>query len=200
MHRAAQGVYATIRPLHVPVFFLSGARNAFFRTRVVTPLIHMLFSADGRIRRRDWWLYSTMTVFLSGVLFFVLFFVLAVVIGLKPNDPLAPLLGNLYFPVFCWMMVCISAKRWHDRNMSGWFAGIGVAVNAFYWIWINFLGQLLKTGAGQAITLVLSGIVIVVTIVYGIWILIECGILDGTHGQNRYGPSPKGQNHDENLF
>ncbi len=160
----------------------------------------MLFSADGRIRRRDWWLYSTMTVILSGVLFFVLFFVMAVLGRVKPNDPLAPILGNLYFPFFCWMMVCLAAKRWHDRNKSGWFAGIGVALNVFYWVWINLIGQLLKTGTGRTVMLFASFVIALATLVYGIWVLIECGILDGTHGPNRYGPSPKGLNHEENLF
>jgi uncharacterized membrane protein YhaH (DUF805 family) len=160
----------------------------------------MLFTADGRIRRRDWWLYSTLVVVLSGVLFFVLFFVMAVLGRAKPNDPMAPILGNLYFPLFCWMMVCLASKRWHDRNKSGWFAGIGVALNVFYWVWINLVGQLLRTGAGRTITLFLSFIIAVATIVYGLWVFIECGVLDGTHGANRYGPSPKGLNHEENLF
>lgn len=166
----------------------------------MTPLIRMLFSADGRVRRRDWWLYSTMTIVLSGVLFFVLFFVLAVLGRAKPNDPMAPILGDLYFPVFCWMMVCITAKRWHDRGKSGWFAGVGVALNVFYWVWINFIGELLKTGTGRTINLFLSFFIALATMAYGVWVFIECGILDGTHGQNKYGPSPKGDNHEENLF
>ena len=29
-------------------------------------------------------------------------------------------------------------------------------------------------------------------IIGGIWVLIECGFLDGTPGPNRFGPSPKG--------
>ncbi len=31
-----------------------------------------------------------------------------------------------------------------------------------------------------------------VPIIGGLWILIECGFLDGTQGPNRFGPSPKG--------
>jgi uncharacterized membrane protein YhaH (DUF805 family) len=125
----------------------------------------MLFSADGRIRRRDWWLYSVLTLVLSGVLFFVVFFVLAVLGRIKPNDPLAPILGNLYFPLFCWMIVCIASKRWHDRGKSG------------YMSLLTFV-----PGVGL------------------VWTIIECGILDGIHGPNKYGPSPKGLNHEENLF
>ena len=31
-----------------------------------------------------------------------------------------------------------------------------------------------------------------VPLIGGLWILIECGFLDGTQGPNRFGPSPKG--------
>ena len=31
-----------------------------------------------------------------------------------------------------------------------------------------------------------------IPIIGAIWVLIECGILDGTPGPNRFGPSPKG--------
>src|SRR5580698_2784092 len=31
-----------------------------------------------------------------------------------------------------------------------------------------------------------------VPLIGAIWVLIECGILDGTPGPNKYGPSPKG--------
>ncbi len=131
----------------------------------------MLFSADGRIRRRDWWLYSVMICLLSGVFFFVLFFVMAILASLKilgsanGNAQMAPILGDIYFPFFCWMIVCVTSKRWHDRGKSGYMS-------------------------------VLSFVPVIGTI----WTLIECGILDGLHGPNKFGPSPKGLNHEENLF
>jgi uncharacterized membrane protein YhaH (DUF805 family) len=31
-----------------------------------------------------------------------------------------------------------------------------------------------------------------IPIIGAIWVLVECGILDGTPGPNRFGPSPKG--------
>ncbi len=131
----------------------------------MTPLIRMLFSADGRIRRRDWWLYCVLIFVLSLVLFFVLFFVLGVLGRIKPDDHLAQILGDLYFPFFCWMFICLTSKRWHDRGKSGYMSAI---------TFIPFVGFF--------------------------WTVIECGILDGVHGPNKYGPSPKGLNHEENLF
>ncbi len=39
-----------------------------------------------------------------------------------------------------------------------------------------------------------------IPLIGGFWVLIECGILDGTQGPNRFGPSPKGLGGAENVF
>ena len=57
--------------------------------------------------------------------------------------------------LFLWPTLCVYAKRWHDRNKSGWWTLIAL-----------------------------------VPIVGGIWMLIECGLLRGTRGDNRFGPDP----------
>jgi uncharacterized membrane protein YhaH (DUF805 family) len=31
-----------------------------------------------------------------------------------------------------------------------------------------------------------------IPVIGGLWVLVECGFLDGTQGSNRFGPSPKG--------
>ena len=58
-------------------------------------------------------------------------------------------LASIYFAF------AVYAKRWHDRDKSGWWTLI---------ILVPFIG--------------------------GIWLLVECGILEGTKGANRYGPDP----------
>ena len=52
-------------------------------------------------------------------------------------------------------MLAVYAKRWHDRDKSGWWTLIGL---------VPFIGA--------------------------IWLLVECGILEGTRGPNSYGPDP----------
>ena len=51
--------------------------------------------------------------------------------------------------------IALYAKRWHDRDKSGWWT-----------------------------------LIVLVPIVGPIWILVELGILEGTRGDNRFGPDP----------
>ena len=51
--------------------------------------------------------------------------------------------------------LAVYAKRWHDRDKSGWWTLI---------VLVPFIGA--------------------------IWLLVECGILEGTRGPNRFGPDP----------
>lgn len=120
-------------------------------------LTQMFFSAKGRIRRRDYWLYGVLNFAFFFVFAAVLYGTLAVLGLAKPAD------GHgggqwayLWLPVYLWASVCMTIKRWHDRGKSGW------------WTLISLI-----PGIGF------------------VWTLIECGILDGTPGDNAYGPSPK---------
>lgn len=108
-------------------------------------------SFDGRINRAKFWAGV-------GVLFVVIIvaMILDNLLGLNfsPEIPYGWLyalaaLACLY-PAFA-----LYAKRWHDRDKSGWWTLI---------ILVPFIG--------------------------GIWFLIECGILEGTRGANRFGPDP----------
>src|ERR1700745_391843 len=93
-----------------------------------------LFSAKGRMRRRDFWLWLiAYCVFLavSEALMHRFFGTTAfkdeVVFKGWPSD------GFQYWLVLMmlagqWPTFCLSAKRWHDRNRSGWVAALGVAL------------------------------------------------------------------------
>ncbi len=54
--------------------------------------------------------------------------------------------------------VALYAKRWHDRDKSGWWT-----------------------------------LIVLVPLIGWVWWLVECGILEGTKGPNRYGPDPLGR-------
>lgn len=58
-------------------------------------------------------------------------------------------LASIYFAL------ALYAKRWHDRDKSGWWSLI---------LFIPLIGF--------------------------VWWIVECGILEGTRGPNRYGPDP----------
>ncbi|ESQ73700.1 DUF805 domain-containing protein [Asticcacaulis sp. AC402] len=84
-------------------------------------LQQLLFSARGRIRRRDYWVWGIVTLiayvfacgFGGGVLG---------VAGLTraENEGVFNLMILILGIPYYWTNVCLGAKRWHDRDKSGW--------------------------------------------------------------------------------
>lgn len=71
-----------------------------------------LFSLDGRINRRPFWLYA-LTVFIIS---FSVAFIFASATTVNPNS-----VSVVLTLVFLWPNICVQAKRWHDRNKSAWW-------------------------------------------------------------------------------
>jgi uncharacterized membrane protein YhaH (DUF805 family) len=111
-------------------------------------LITMLFSAKGRIRRRDYWAYST------GAGMVALLALIAVFAALPTPQAMIVAVPLTLLSVF--IGLCLQIKRWHDRDKSGVWILIGLA---------PFVGWF--------------------------WSFVDCGLLEGTAGPNRYGLSPK---------
>jgi len=127
-------------------------------------LVQFLFSFEGRVRRRDFWLFFIALSLLDGSLLW----------GLRDHmyrfhdldDTFGPFYGirlvshNMPASVIglaaVWAKLAVTVKRWHDRDKSGW------------WILINLI-----------------------PVIGWIWQVIEGGFLDGTEGPNRFGRSPK---------
>ncbi len=96
---------------------------------------HMLFSADGRIRRRDFWVW--MIVKTIGC---IAFFALAAfaIAAMHPAESLSMLLFLAAYSVaqgaFIAANVCLTSKRWHDRGKSGYMYLI-MFIPIVGWIW-----------------------------------------------------------------
>ena len=118
----------------------------------------LFFSLEGRIGRGRWW-FGVLILLVAQL---VVFGALAM-LGLYSTDPEQQLtLGNglvqlAVSAVFVWMSVCLTGKRWHDRDKSPWWMLIAL-----------------------------------VPVIGWIWQLVECGLLKGTDGENRFGPDPLG--------
>jgi uncharacterized membrane protein YhaH (DUF805 family) len=111
-------------------------------------LMTMLFSANGRIRRRDYWTFNIAASLCA---------VLAIVSAFLLLPPMQALLAAVPISlVSLRIRSCLRIKRWHDRDKSSAWVLVGL---------IPFVGWL--------------------------WSFVECGVLDGTPGPNRYGLSPK---------
>jgi uncharacterized membrane protein YhaH (DUF805 family) len=150
---------------------------------------YLLFSFEGRINRKPYWLASIALGLLGASLIVGLTFLTAAAaegqLALSPQIAVALLLAVIAAMLFC--SLAISVKRLHDRNKSGWwmalYYGVGGAQEA-----ANRAGL---SGTEEnpteiGIALALAGLAV------GIWYLIDLGILKGTPGPNRFGPDPLG--------
>lgn len=115
------------------------------------------FSFHGRLRRRDFWLYSFFLWLISAAFISVFGGQVEGMNILQPYRFDGPgLIGFVAWLGVLYATLAVQVKRWHDRNKTGW------------WSLLSF-----------------------VPIIGWLWVLIECGFLDGRPGDNRFGPSPK---------
>ncbi len=104
-----------------------------------------LLSFDGRIGRSHLWLRFFLPYIVAAI-------VISVIDGLLGGTSILILIFSI---VVIWPNLAVYAKRWHDRNKSGWWS-----------------------------------LILLIPIVGGLWMLVECGFLKGTDGSNRFGEDP----------
>lgn len=152
-------------------------------------LQHILFRFDGRMRRRDWWLWGPVT----GALVLAAYVALTMTTmraGLGLNDGLpqritGAVLTAAIMVAFVWMQTAVTTRRVHDADLPAWpFIAFQIAA-----ITLHHGLVVLNPQGPQADRLwaVLHG-----TELIG-WSLsvIVLGFIVGTPGDNRFGPSPK---------
>lgn len=146
-----------------------------------TYFIDGLFGFDGRFRRSEYWIASIGL----GVVRFVVLLVASAVLGMGVTEAsmVLPLRLGLDL-LFLWPSAAIAIKRGHDRNRSALFTSILLAI--IYLVAevstaLTSMGQMM---AGGGVALLMFPVII--------YMFIDYGLIDGTKGANRYGPSPKG--------
>lgn len=163
-----------------------------------------LFRFDGRLRRREWWLFSL------GL--FAIETAVVKGIGLLLDGPSLDLLqGNVFSWLFAeaanprmfaveamimialvWPNLAITTKRAHDRDTNGyWLNGVMLVSYAMFFVPADLYEQ-----SGRAMDRGdwIGGLPLMAAVVFAVILLVAfvvLGFLDGTSGANRYGPSPK---------
>jgi len=102
------------------------------------PPRRMFFSLDGRISRRDFWLYGVLALLGLAVLGHALLGIARV------RADTAERIVNL---LLVWPAMAVSVKRWHDRDKSGWWVLINL-VPVIGWLWALIDNGLLRGTPG----------------------------------------------------
>lgn len=143
------------------------------------------FSAKGRVSRKDYWLRFVLPVLGVYIVAVLVIGGLAAVLG--DAGAIALLLAVPVYVGVVWASICVAAKRFHDRNWSGWWVlyfiliGLGIVAVQYGAIFLfgdNPIGAILALVAGLA------------SLGVGIWQLVLLGFLPGDKGPNQYGPDP----------
>ncbi|EKB3553950.1 DUF805 domain-containing protein [Vibrio parahaemolyticus] len=135
----------------------------------------LLFSFHGRIDRKTYWIWN------------VIYYISIIGFGAGISK-LFPAFSYLLLPIFLLVLLipdlAITTKRWHDRDKS------------IYWLGLNIplvIGRI-ATPMTSPMTQEPSTpqlFIASISLICGLWILIECGFLKGTSGPNKYGPEPQ---------
>jgi len=134
----------------------------------------LLFSFKGRIGRKTFWTWN--------IIYYVSIFGFASGISV-----LFPAYAYILLPAFLLFLLvpdlAVTAKRWHDRDKSN------------MWLLLNIplvLGRLATPMASPSAesTSVFQMAATTAALACGLWILVECGFIKGTDGDNKFGSDP----------
>lgn len=123
-----------------------------------------LFSFQGRISRKAFWLYIVASIVLGVLLNFALPAQPVIDPSATPEQAMAAVSGYYgAIPFWYWLVnlvlfvigLAVLAKRWHDQDRSGWWS-----------------------------------LLLLIPLLGGLIVLIMCGFIAGTPGPNRFGEGP----------
>jgi uncharacterized membrane protein YhaH (DUF805 family) len=138
-------------------------------------LSQLLFSFQGRLNRKPYWL----TAIAITALVIVLILLALAMFGEREfgaGIAVVLLLIILYIPLI-WVGLAVGAKRLHDRDKSAW------------WLLLFYAAPSVLSGAANRADEM--GIVLhLASFAITIWAIVELGFLRGTPGPNSYGPDP----------
>jgi uncharacterized membrane protein YhaH (DUF805 family) len=137
-----------------------------------------LFSFNGRINRAR---YLAVQVALLSVWF---------LLWVKSPFQQWEILGWVIVVTMVWINLATTARRFHDRNRSGWWAVAVVVVNRLSYLYYGLFFGLsfgVDISIAEELLLVMGAVGLSVL---QTWIVIELFFVIGTDGANRFGPDP----------
>lgn len=143
-------------------------------------MLRFYFSPSGRVSRKQMWTrfllpcggLATLTTLAN---------VAVAATGMLMILPITTMVSSIVGLVMIWPSIAVPVKRFHDRNMSGWWVLIFFMLGL-----VSTLVMLAGMMAGPAVTLAGSvslGVVL-------LWQFVILFVLRGTDGDNRFGADP----------
>lgn len=116
-------------------------------TQALAPLLddepmsprQILFSFEGRVPRRIWWLYGFLAMLVAGAFINALL----MIAGFDPGA--AESVVNV---LLLWPIVAVSVKRWHDRDKSAWWVLV-MLLPVIGWLWTMIENGFLRGTEGD---------------------------------------------------
>jgi uncharacterized membrane protein YhaH (DUF805 family) len=158
---------------------------------------------DGRIGRQSWWIGVIILTVASLVFYFILNAIMGVTLDpAKLAEPgflesymrTASIMQLILLAIIGYPYLSLLGKRLNDRDRPSWMKFLFIAPSVLSAI-LGVLGLAYTTsdvggGVMMPTPSMLGWILSILSIVLGIWGLIECGFLRGTDGDNQHGPDP----------
>jgi len=160
--------------------------------------MNFLFNPNGRISRQDIWLkFFLVTMIVSA---------LAAAIDAAMGFIVVEWFGMAVSIFFFWPGIAVTAKRFHDRGMTGWWVLIGyvimlIGIMLAFVPLLPFVMEAIETGGlvdedalqdafatGSNLAFFLVGMLVVLGAFLFFFIVNYC--LPGHEGPNKYGPDP----------
>jgi uncharacterized membrane protein YhaH (DUF805 family) len=137
-------------------------------------------SFEGRINRAKFWIgWLSLCVLLivANLVLWTIFGLQSLEGEISPTWPVAWFVWVIIVIAITYATFAVWAKRWHDRDRSGWWSLIFFVpiVGGMWFTFVPIVGAIW---------------IAVVPVTCAIWILVELGCLPGTEGPNRFGQDP----------
>ena len=152
------------------------------------------FSFSGRSPRMDFWLVSVGLTFVQSLVLILFAFLIlpslaSSTLALSGHAvPVAAIAGLVINLAFLWPITAVAVRRSHDRNLSGWWYGTYVIVGIGLDLWRLSSPTSAIAVAGTNVNV--AGALTLGSWAVGLVFLLVLGVLPGTPGHNRFGPSP----------
>lgn len=144
-------------------------------------MFRFYFYPNGRVSRREMWMKFLLPY--GGLVTLTNLANMAVAAtGMLGLLPLTIMVSSIVGLAMFWPSIAVPIKRFHDRNMSGWWVLI-----FFVLALVATLVMLAGTMAGPMVTLI--GAVTLGAVL--LWQFVILFVLPGTDGDNRFGSDPR---------